>query len=103
MIRIYRLALVVALAGCGSATPTTNYLCRSCDTNADCAGNPCFHDTTDNTYCGAPYEACPDGFNCQNLTNSDGTMVKTCFPIDGSCANTPINDDLGAGGDGGED
>jgi hypothetical protein len=101
MIRVYRMALVLALAGCGTALPPTNYLCRSCDTNADCAGNPCFHDTTGNTYCGSPCEACPGGFNCQNLAGSDGTVVKTCFPISGSCANTPINTDMGVGGNGG--
>jgi hypothetical protein len=88
-------------AGCGTATPATNYLCRACSTDADCAGNPCFTDASGGHFCGAPCAACPEGFDCQPLAGSDGTVVKTCFPVNSSCATTPVNEDMGAGGTGG--
>src|SRR3954466_12004103 len=100
MIRLYLWTLVL-VAGCGSDVPATNSLCRTCPTNADCAGNICFADASGGHFCGAPCEACPEGFDCQPLAGSDGTVVKTCFPMNASCATTPVNQDMGTGGGGG--
>ncbi|HEX6838165.1 MAG TPA: metallophosphoesterase, partial [Polyangia bacterium] len=94
-------AAMVVVTGCGSPTAATNFLCRSCTTNADCGGNPCFTDGTGSQFCGAPCGACPDGFDCQALAGSDGVVVKTCFPVNTSCAATLGGPDMGAGGTGG--
>jgi len=101
MTRISLLALVVVAAGCGSPTAATNFLCRSCTSDADCGGNPCFTDGTGGTFCGAPCGACPEGFDCQPLAGTSGTVVKTCFPVGASCAAALGGADMGAGGAGG--
>jgi hypothetical protein len=99
MMRFGCFALFLALVGCGSSHPATNYLCRACNTDADCGGNICFADASGGTFCGAPCAACPEGFDCQPLQGSDGVVSQTCFPQSESCATAP--DDFGAGGGGG--
>lgn len=102
MMRISCLVVLLAAAGCGDNTPgATNYLCRACTTDADCAGNPCFADASGNTYCGAPCAACPEGFDCQNLAGSDGVVRPTCFPQNETCAQEMLDMSASGGGGGG--
>ncbi len=99
--RISLFILVVAAVGCGTSTPPTNYLCRACTTDADCAGNPCFQDASEGHFCGAPCGACPQGFSCQNLQGTDGKVVQTCFPDNELCPDTSGNADMSVSGGGG--
>ena len=102
MTRIWVVAIVLGgAAGCGTPAPATNFLCRTCSSDADCSGNPCFTDTSGGHFCGAPCGACPQGFDCQALAGSDGKVVKTCFPMNESCATSLVGQDMGAGGTGG--
>jgi hypothetical protein len=98
-------AILLLLAGCGSAGPTTQALCVACATNDDCGGNICFTDQSGGKFCGAPCDSCPVGFNCQNLPGSDGKVQPTCFPVNESCANTPVpgHPDMAMPGGGGGD
>src|SRR5437763_14113411 len=100
-ISVFALVLAAAVAGCGSSTPATNFLCNACNSNADCGGNICFADASGGHFCGAPCGACPSGFDCQALAGSDGKVAQTCFPQSESCAAALGQLDMSVGGGGG--
>jgi hypothetical protein len=97
-------ALVIVVAGCGSDA-ATNLLCGSCNTDADCGGNPCFTDVSGKHFCGAPCEAgCPSAFTCSPVHSTSKGVVNTCFPKSMSCNGlgpSGNKGDMGAGGNGG--
>jgi hypothetical protein len=103
---VRKLIFVCLLTGCGgSAGPTTEALCVACNTDNDCAGNPCYADKSGMHYCGAPCDSCPAGFACLNLPGSTGQVTPTCFPTNGLCSATPVNNgrDMSMPGGGGSD
>jgi calcineurin-like phosphoesterase family protein len=81
-------AVAASLAGCGD-NKAANLLCAYCNDDSQCGGNPCFQDTSGQRFCGAPCDSCPMGFSCQPLAGLDGKVVKTCFPDNESCLDTP--------------
>jgi hypothetical protein len=83
------LLLLGTALGCG-ASPTTQALCVSCVSDADCGGNPCFADGSGQRYCGRPCDSgCPAGFACGAVAGTSSGMVQTCYPTSLLCANTP--------------
>jgi hypothetical protein len=103
---VRNLTFLLLVAGCGSsAGPTTQALCVACTTDNDCGGNPCFVDQSGGHFCGGPCDSgCPAGFACLNLPGSTGKVWQTCFPQNGSCAQTPVphgGEDLSMPGGGG--
>jgi hypothetical protein len=88
-------------AGCGSGR-SVGLLCRSCSTDSECGGNPCFADITGSRFCGAPCSKCPAGYSCQHVEGSGHQVVDSCFPVTEACVAPPPGpgaDDMGTGPD----
>ena len=74
--------------------PLYTNLCRPCATGADCTqlgdtGGFCIpFDDGAGSFCGGNCQeggACPDGFECADVTLAEGVVVEQCLPETGAC------------------
>jgi hypothetical protein len=96
------LAVALTLGACNSSKSSGALLCQACASDDDCGGNPCFLDKTGARFCGAPCDACPNGFDCQPVEGTAGQVAQSCFPTNEICF-APAGSDLAANqSDGGD-
>jgi len=88
--------------------PLFTSLCRPCMTNTECftggidAGEGCVSYGAAGFFCGGPCgqgQECPQGFQCQTVSDRAGAQVQQCVLLDGECECTQWASDQGAATD----
>ncbi len=74
--------------------PPLDRLCQACKTDVSCtgSGNLCL-DISGVLSCGRDCSsvACPNGYDCLEVTSVEGVVANQCVPINGHCQCTPEN------------